>query len=202
VGDGFDWFDRSEHPWYRGATTLGLTVSCVIKSHELPGSPLARVPARFLHLVGDGRDVVVSKYFYERDFCVANGLLASFDVPLDEYVPKVAAEWSDYVRAGLDHGAPVCRYEDFLLDTGRALRGVLTRLDAPVTESAIEHAVEANSRQNLRRAVDRTFKHNTFVRHGVAGDWRTHLDGNQQASFKEVAGDLLVQFGYERDSTW
>src|SRR5262245_50822533 len=93
VDDGFDRFDLSEHPWYRGATALGLTESCVIKSHELPGSPLTRFPARFVHLIRDGRDVVVSKYFYERDFLVANGLEPSFETPLDEYVPKVAAAW-------------------------------------------------------------------------------------------------------------
>jgi Sulfotransferase domain len=202
VRDGFDWFDVRAHPWYAGATALGLTDSCVIKSHELPDSPLTPFPARFLHLVRDGRDVMVSKYFYDKDFCVANGLSASFDVPLDEYVPKVAAEWRDYVRAWLDHGTSLCRYEDFLADPGGTLRGLLADSAPPVTERAIEHAVEVNSRENLRRALDRTFRHNTFVRRGVAGDWREHLDQGQRNAFKDVAGDLLVRLGYERDSAW
>jgi hypothetical protein len=102
----------------------------------------------------------------------------------------------------MDHGTPLCRYEDFLADPRGTLRALLADSHPPVTERAIAHAVEANSRENLRRALDRTFRHNTFVRHGVAGDWRAHLDGRQRSAFKNVAGDVLGRLGYERDSAW
>src|SRR5512135_3392679 len=67
VSDGFNLFDVSKHPWYENASSYELTEDCVIKSHELPDSPLLNFTARFIHLVRDGRDVVVSKYFYEKD---------------------------------------------------------------------------------------------------------------------------------------
>ena len=57
VGDGYQWLDLSVHPWYQDAERLALPESCAIKSHELPGSPLAKFDAVFLHLVRDGRDL-------------------------------------------------------------------------------------------------------------------------------------------------
>jgi len=36
----------------------------------------------------DGRDVVVSKYFFEKEFCVKNAILKEFSIPFDDYVEK------------------------------------------------------------------------------------------------------------------
>ncbi len=71
VSDEYKSFDVRKHPWYKNAPDLVLPDACVIKSHELPNSDLHSFPMR---LVRDGRDVVVSRFFYDRDFCVANGI--------------------------------------------------------------------------------------------------------------------------------
>src|SRR5688572_21416079 len=102
VGDGFDLFDVTKHPWYENASSHRLPQACVIKSHELPGSPAITFPAQFVHMVRDGRDVAVSKYFFEKEFCVLNGIYERFDIPFDAYVPQVAQEWRDYVSAWLE----------------------------------------------------------------------------------------------------
>lgn len=202
VDDGYKVFDVQKHPWYEGAPSLGLTESCVIKSHELPNSPLITFPAQFVHLVRDGRDVVVSKYFYEKEFCIANGIYERFEVPFDEYVPQVATEWREYILAWLDVNPLIYRYEDFLQDPFGTLRRVVDGLGVTVSDSQIYDAVEANTKDKFRRALDKTFKHNTFVRKGVAGDWRNHLDEEHIRVFKQVAGDTLIRLGYEKDLNW
>lgn len=42
---------------------------------------------------------------------------------------------------------------------------------------------------------------NTF-RNGKIGSWRNEFDGEIKAKFKEVAGGLLIDFGYEKDNNW
>ena len=44
-------------------------------------------------------------------------------------------------------------------------------------------------------------KSHTF-RSGKTGGWRKHFSNEHKALFKEVAGDLLVQLGYEQSNDW
>jgi len=44
-------------------------------------------------------------------------------------------------------------------------------------------------------------KSHTF-RSGKTGVWREHFTDEHKALFKDVAGDLLVQLGYEQNNDW
>jgi hypothetical protein len=103
--DGWNAFDATNHPWYAGSENFDFPLSCVIKSHEKPRSTLIDFDAVYIHLIRDGRDVVVSKYFYEKDFCVKNGIINKFDFEFGEYVPMVAHEWAEFVLAWKSEGA-------------------------------------------------------------------------------------------------
>lgn len=196
-------FDLSKHPWYGGMNQPDLPVSCVIKSHEYPDSQLLKFPAAIVHLIRDGRDVVVSKYFYERDFCVDNGIYQHFDIPFDEYVPQVAREWRNYILAWHEvMPQAVCQYENFLADPRRALQHVFAQLGIIVSCADLSKAVEANIKDKMRRSLDNAFQHNSFIRKGIAGDWRNYFSDTHIQAFKEQAGDALIQLGYEIDGDW
>lgn len=198
IGNGYDRFDVSKHPWYAGAPDFNLTESCVIKSHELPGSTWLAFPAQFIHMVRDGRDVVVSKYFYEKDFCVANGIYESFDEPFDLYVPRVAREWRDYVLAWLDVCPLTYRYEDFLRDPFAALKQALVDLEGVVADERIHAAVAANTKEEFSRSLEKVFKYSSFVRKATAGDWRQYFSDEHIRVFEQIAGDALDRLGYAR----
>ena len=174
----------------------------VIKSHEVPNSSLIDFPARFVHLLRDGRDVVVSKFFYEKDFCVNNGIYKSFDTPFDTYVVDVAAEWRSYVGSWLDTDVPWHKYESFLEDPVSSLQSVVMGLGLRIPEVRIKYAVMSNTKEKFSRSLDSRFKSNTFVRKGISGDWRNHFGPDHVRAFKEVAGDMLIRLGYERDLDW
>jgi hypothetical protein len=197
VGDGYDRFDVAKHPWYQGQPSLNLTESCVIKSHEFPKSTWIAFPADFVHLVRDGRDVVVSKYFFERDFCVLNGIYERFDTPFDDYVPQVAREWRDYVFAWLEACPYSYKYEDFLRDPHSTLRRLLDDLGLSVPEKRIVDGFSAHTKEKFSRSLDDAFRHNTFVRKATVGDWRNHFTEAHIRIFEDIAGDALAQLGYK-----
>lgn len=195
-------FDISKHPWYEGCRTFGLTDSCVIKSHEMPGSKLHNLDAQFIHMVRDGRDVVVSKYFYEKDFCVKNKIIKDFNYTLDEYVEKTSKEWAEYVSAWEGQHVITCGYESILDDALQELVRVFSLLNISVPESALRAAIEANSKDKFRKSLDKAFKHNTFVRKGIAGDWKNHFGESHKSIFKRNAGECLIKLGYETGLEW
>jgi sulfotransferase 6B1 len=53
---------------------------------------------------------------------------------------------------------------------------------------------------SLESAINPT-KSPTF-RSGKTGEWKKHFKDEHKKIFKEVAGDLLIKLGYEKDSEW
>ncbi len=40
------------------------------------------------------------------------------------------------------------------------------------------------------------------LRKGVTGDWKNYFSDKHKKIFKEIAGDLLIELGYEKDNNW
>lgn len=202
VKTGFSLFDVLKHPWYEDSQSLELTESCVIKSHEFPDSKLLDFPAKTVHLVRDGRDAIVSKYFFEKDFCVQNGFIKDFNITFDDYVEKTSAEWSNYVEAWMARDVITCRYEDLLRNPMHPLKNILESFGVCVSTERIHESIMANTKEKMRKALDKTFKYNTFVRKGIVGDWKEHFSDYNKDAFKKQAGDVLIRLGYEDSNDW
>jgi len=198
VTPGFDSFEIAKHPWYMETENLNFPVQSVIKSHELPDSPLIDFVATYIHLVRDGRDVVVSKWFFEKDFCIKNGITSSFDKNFDDYVEEVAQDWTKYVLAWANKDVLTVCYEDFLSEPEKTLGGLLKQVSGlDIQESVLKEVVSKHTKKNFSESLSKTFKHNTFVRKGVAGDWKNHFSKKNIESFNYVAGDAMSLLGYE-----
>lgn len=198
VKPGFDLFDVRKHPWYSDVETPDFPVASVIKSHELPGSLAFDFDATFVHLVRDGRDVITSRFFFDRDFCVKNGLSESFDEEFGAYAERQAREWATYVGAWKGQpGVTTISYETFLADPVKELGALVETLTgfSPPPEY-LEAVVSRFTREAFSASLDSAFKHNTFVRKGVSGDWKNHFSSTDLATFLAVAGGALEAFGY------
>jgi hypothetical protein len=147
-------------------------------------------------MIRDGRDVVVSRYFFERDFCVRNGILPPLALTFDAYLEKTAAEWREYVEAWRGRADIECRYEAFLADPVRALTAALEGLGVTATREAIAEAVACNTKERFAKSLDATFRHNTFVRVARSGDWQNHFSAANRDTFNRIAGELMQQLGY------
>ncbi|OAI09648.1 hypothetical protein A1359_18715 [Methylomonas lenta] len=198
VRPGFDLFEIAKHPWYMGVENFDFPIKSIIKSHELPNSSLIDFDARYIHLVRDGRDVVVSKWFFEKDFCVKNGITSLFDKNFDEYVEEVAQEWTKYVLDWMNQGVITIYYEDFLSAPEKYLDVLLKQVsDFHVQESVLKEVVSKHTKKNSSESLSKIFKHNTFVRKGISGDWKNHFSKKNIESFDSVARDAMLLLGYE-----
>lgn len=197
VTDGFKLFDVTRHPWYVDAPSLNISSPSVIKSHELPQTTRNHSDDKIVHLVRDGRDVVVSKYYYDKDFCVKNGLIESFDTPWRDYLISTARDWNQFVMAWQKTGIRFFRYEDLLRDARSTLKSILDCLQVTVPDEKLTLAIQGNTKENFRQALSKTFEHNTFVRKGVVGDWQNHFSQDDLVEFDKVAGDAIASLGYK-----
>ena len=54
----------------------------------------------------------------------------------------------------------------------------------------------------LQKVADNLFGGTTTFRKGKIGKWREHFQPEHVETFKELAGDILIQLGYETDLNW
>jgi len=89
------------------------------------------------------------------------------------------------------------RFEDLLHDRERVIGRMLDHFQTNGYQLALnrEETIEA-----LIRCIDPA-QSPTF-REGQTGSWRKHFTDAHKALFKEVAGDLFAQLGYEEDAAW
>jgi Sulfotransferase domain len=123
---------------------------------------------------------------------------------------SVAESWSTQVGRAMRYGPTFLgdkyaevRYEDLLEhpeeDVGRLLRF----LGADADEKSIKRCVESASFERWSGGRKRGDEESAaLLRKGVAGDWRKVFTDQDKRIYKEVAGQMLIELGYERDYDW
>jgi len=174
----------------------------------------------------DGRDVVTSLYYHSliprRDRPNPRGVaIARKNLPFENYedisanlpgfVEYVfernrhpAFTWANFVTAWNGKADVVhVKYEDLLEDCSGQLRRITRELTgtelakARADEIAEKHSFGAQS--GRRRGEEDA---GSFLRKGVAGDWKNHFGDKARRVFDRYAGDALVALGYEPDHAW
>jgi len=55
---------------------------------------------------------------------------------------------------------------------------------------------------DLEQIAGQIFGGTSTFRKGIIGNWRNHLSEENKRAFKEVAGQMLIDLGYEQDCEW
>ena len=160
----------------------------------------------------DPRDVVVSHVFYVTDMEARHvhheyyASLPDFDSRLivsilgrpdvEVEFPDIAARFTPYLD-WLDHPQVLSlHFEDLIHDRPAALTRImnhlLSRAPLPAPRQTILEALETSI--NPKRSP-------TFPS-GKTGEWKKYFKEEHKKVFKDVAGDLLVRLGYEKDNHW
>jgi sulfotransferase 6B1 len=164
-------------------------------------------------LYRDPRDLLVSQVFYATDLYEEHGMhdyykaLPDFNARLKVAISGIQSDGLSMVSVKqryegvfrwLDQKTVLCvRFEDLVDQRQATLKALLdevgkTGFEIP-TPRAQALSILSESVQPKR---SKTF------RAGKTGGWREYFTAEDKKLFKDVAGDLLVRLGYEKDNDW
>jgi hypothetical protein len=161
----------------------------------------------------DPRDLLISQVFYATDMHEEHGMHAYY-LSLPDFGARLKAAITGVEQDGLkmvsvkhryqsvfqwlDQKHVLCiRYEDLINKRETTLNSMLdeverTGFSIPLTrEKCISTLV-----RRIQPKKSRTF------RSGKTGGWREFFSDDHKRLFKEVAGDLVVDLGYEINNNW
>lgn len=145
----------------------------------------------------DGRDVVISDFHHVKR---SRNREEDFTTRVQKWVRAMQAE----VDAAQNHNIIQLSYEDLTDHPCETFTMLLDRLGIQQPPVAIESMVQAASFEastggrRARGVEDQSL----FFRKGIVGEWRETFTNSEKEEFSELAGQLLVRFGYETSPDW
>lgn len=194
----------------------GIGRGAFLNAHVVAAPPLLEVVQqrgiRVLLMIRDPRDIVVSHFKYVGGIDKTHRLYEHYrNLPDDEArlmasitgVGELRPSIGELLRqfeAWMDlDNTLVCRFEDFIGPRGggsaaaqrEALTAVAGHLSIPLDAAAIAHIADG-----IFSPRSSTF------RKGRSGTWREYFGPGHIQTFKELAGDEIIRYGYENDTNW
>lgn len=160
----------------------------------------------------DPRDVVVSHVFYVTNMEARHvhhdyyQSLPDFNARLTVSIlgrPDANIEFSNIADrfapylGWLDHNEVLTiHFEDLIHDRAATLTRIMDHL--------LNRAPLQTTRQLILEALETSInpKKSPTFRSGKTGEWKKYFTDEHKKIFKDVAGDLLVKLGYEKDNNW
>lgn len=161
----------------------------------------------------DPRDMLVSQVFFATDMHEEHGMHEYYN-SLPDFSERLKVAISGIDRDGLymvnvrqryegvfewleQRNVMCIRFEDLINNRDLTLNAMLDEVEKT------GYRIPTPRPQALSVLVDaiQPRKSHTF-RSGKTGGWREHFTDEHKKLFKDVAGDLLVQLGYEKNNDW
>ena len=184
--------------------------------------------ARIVYIVRDGRDVIISERFRnfveESKFLTAEDKRIISDLRLDSapfndgrrsiftetFIRRTASDWANDLQETEDESRRLfgdnfygLRYEDLLERPFNEMKKVWEFLGVKANKSLENTIIEEMSSNpdeawQSRRNEDIAF----FLPKGQTGNWMRLFSEGDKSIFKEVAGEILMRWKYEKDLNW
>ena len=163
----------------------------------------------------DPRDVVVSHVFYVTDMEVRHvhhdyyQSLPDFDARLkvsilgrldsfepDVEFPDIATRFAPYLGWSDQPAVLKIHFEDVINDRAATLNHIIDHFLAQIPLQAPRQLILESLESSINPSRSPTF------RSGKTGEWKKYFTQEHKKIFKDVAGDLLVKLGYEKNNDW
>ena len=171
---------------------------------------------KFMVMIRDLRDMCVSRYFdcksrpahrhhelYNQE-TLEVGLSHCISIIEDEYVDWVR-DWVRVVKQNPDLILLVT-YEELNHSPRETFRKILYFFHLPTNEKLVARLASSKLKksENLAQNIEKTSAGllRSTARKGITGDWKNHFSTAHKKQFKAIAGDLLIELGYEKDFNW
>ncbi|XP_073403256.1 sulfotransferase 2B1-like isoform X2 [Dendrobates tinctorius] len=215
-------YERS--PWYEA---IGYTEN--IKNMNSPRILTSHLPqhifaksffeskAKIIYTIRNPRDIIVSHFYYSKIFKVC-GALEDFEDFINDFLQGnvLYGSWFEHVKGWMkmkdDSRFFFVTYKELVQD----LRGCVVRickflgqdLDDAQIDLVVEHssfkAMKENAMSNWTQSELVDHSKGSFLRKGIAGDWKNHFTVAQSEYFdkiyKEKMKDVNVKFFWEESS--
>ena len=188
----------------------------VVTKMHVHGSPhnvavLRAAGVKHVVLYRDLRDVAVSYVFYVRQtpWHPEYPTYAGLSVPegLATFAERTLEPYIDWVRSWHENRDPELslelRYEQMLSDPAAVMTRVAEHFQLDSSPETVGKVVDKHGFQELSggRGQGQESASN-FFRKGIVGDWRNHFTPDLKQRYMRLAGDFLIEFGYERNHSW
>ncbi len=164
----------------------------------------------------DPRDMLVSQIFFATDMHEEHGMHAYYNslpdfgarlnvaiTGIDRdglYMVNVKQRYEgvfQWLDASWQKNVMCIRFEDLISNRDSTLNAMLDEVEKTGYKIPTPRAKALSV---LAEAIQPRKSH-TF-RSGTTGGWKEHFTDSHKKLFKEVAGDLLIRLGYEKDNDW
>jgi len=204
-------FPRNEFPKLR---------SSIMHGHYLYFPTMRNVVVVFR----DGRDIMVSCYYHSlfknEWFNAPLVEITKRELRFDDYydirnnLPKFIEykftrkkhprfTWSEFINSWIDEDVPFLKYENLLQYPVEELAKVIYKVcKVEPDEDKLRQIAEKYSFKNLTKRNPGEENKQSYLRKGIAGDWKNHFSKEARQVFNEFAGKELIKLGYEVDDNW
>lgn len=181
----------------------------ILKTH-LSFRQIGGRPGRYLYVMRDGRDVLVSYFHFWRAYGGYEGQFAAF---FEDFVSgrvqygswfKHVASWTEHKH---DSNLLLVHYEDLLSRFDETVETIAVHCGVVLTPRALADMSRFCGLGFMKRHEGRfapaprlggSIVPTGFIRNGKSGGWKDYLSPEQDARFQELAGQLLGHRGVAR----
>ena len=185
--------------------------------------------AKLVYIVRDGRDVLISERF--RNFVEESKFLTAEDRRIIEelrkdqsqfmngahsifteaFIRRVAKGWVTNLQEIEDEGKRLfgknyfaLRYEDLLSMPFEEMSKLWKFLGVKKINKSLEKEIKTEMASNPDEEwqSQRNGDIASFLPKGQAGNWQRLFTAKDKSVFKEIAGDMLIKWGHEKDLNW
>jgi hypothetical protein len=164
-------------------------------------------------IIRDPRDALISQIFYATEINqdhrmrgyylslpdMDSRLRAAIGGVRDEgvYLPDILRRYERFKGWFNCPEVMVIRFEDFRIDPQRLITSMIDFLERK------DFRLQVSREQAMQRVIEAVQpKKSPTFRKGHSGEWRNYFKEEHRQQFKQVAGNLLVEMGYEQDESW
>jgi hypothetical protein len=130
-----------------------------------------------------------------RDIIIA--LITGFKVNELDY-PNINEYMSSFLRWMQDENTTTVTFEQLVLNS-ESRYFALTRIVEAIAGQTMTKMQVVDAVVKMERAIA---PQSPTFRRGEIGSWKSEFDEETRSAFKDVAGDLLIRLGYEKDYDW
>lgn len=111
--------------------------------------------------------------------------------------------WGEFVNSWMKKEVAFIKYEGLLQDTVKELGEAINRVTGDTPDQVrLGEIVENYSFRKLAKRNPGSESKHSFLRKGIAGDWKNVFNKEAKELFNYYAGKELIKLGYEEDESW